>query len=195
MLMSLLAACAPPPVVNCVCAPVPTEKALLEGAFIHTIEAIEVTGGSYRAPPSLGPTPTELRFDENLLSGTLGDGLFAVRVYDHVDVRHAEAPATGCCAGIWGDLEPADPQPDAWQDRNAAVMDWIEFGGVFQRLDPGATIESILPLFDEDFPVFAADADHQGFVLHTWYDVRPAGCTDATCASTVRVQHHFRRPS
>lgn len=190
-------ACAPEPVVNCVCISPGVPRERLEGGFVHTLESVEVRAGGYVPPALPASTPALGLSNETFFSWLLvGEDALIVRT-DWIDARADPAADGGCCPG-WDGLALTSPQP-AWNARNRARLDAMqELGAFVTELDPTlAYVEPVLfeVAVDGSGPrPFELDADERGFVLRADYLVTPDGCTEPSCTAVIRLTHHLRRP-
>ncbi len=165
-------------------------KPLYEGPFVHRIASIEVLEGDYVAPPVTGTeTPAELRFEERSWVADVGPGRIEL-----VILSHGELVAVEDRCATHALLTDPDSPWDAYAWAHVAADE--EVGQPNVAFDD--TLAAIEPVFfdygsSEEGPL-VLDSDRLGFVLAADYVVRPSGCADGTCASTVRVRHRFRRP-
>lgn len=190
LVLSLGVACAPEAILDCRCISPGVPRELVEGSFLHAIDAVEVLQGDYVPPPLPPPVPAAATSSEDYLVWLLGEEQLVVRAV-WIDARPDPDADGGCCPG-WEGLALTAPQP-RWNERSRVRPEAPDLGGAIGRLDP--TLASVEPTFlaATDVVPFELDGDGGGFVLRADYYVQPAGCADASCAAVVRVTHHFRR--
>lgn len=166
-------------------------KALFEGTFVHRLGSIEVLEGTYAPPLPTSMTPAVLRFEEGSWVALVGSGRVELEILSHGDMVEV---SDRCASHAYvTDAEtPWDSHPWAHVAADEDIgrptvsfdetLETIE-PSFFAYVGPDGSVESPLRL----------DVDGLGFVLAADYVVRPSGCADAACSSTVRVRHYFRR--
>lgn len=167
-------------------------KALFEGAFVHRIDSIETIDGTY-APPALAPeTPAMLRFEEHSWVAVVGAARIELQILSHGELievmdRCASHAYVTDTETSWDGLPWAHVAAEEDLGRPT-----VSFDESIDAIEPSFFAYGY-PLGESIENPLTHDTDRRGFVLAADYVVRPSGCAEATCSSTVRVRHHFRR--